>query len=136
MMEICITPARRRSTARRRKKTRVLRVRHLVSRKLKTIHPHTMHRLLIIAPVLATHPKPSLRDAHHLRLDDRTLRPAQLCPTHPRRRCHTFFLFLPHAEAAEEGIFIASKPGAGRQLLPFLAVSTAQDDEIGFQSIL
>jgi hypothetical protein len=45
-------------------------------------------------------------------------------------------LFLPHAEAAEEGIFIASKPGAGRQLLQFLAVSPAQDDVIGFQSIL
>jgi hypothetical protein len=44
-------------------------------------------------------------------------------------------LFLPHAEAAEEGIFIASKPGAGRQFLQFLAVSSAQDDVIGFQGI-
>src|SRR5260370_33117605 len=43
-------------------------------------------------------------------------------------------LFLPHAEAAEEGIFIAAKPGAGRQLLQFLAVAPAQDDVIGFQS--
>jgi len=31
---------------------------------------------------------------------------------------------------------IASKPGAGRQLLQFLAVSPAQDDVIGFQSVL
>src|SRR5256886_14565056 len=84
MMEVWITPARRRSTTRRRKKTPVLRVGHLVSRKLKTIHPYTMHRLLIIAPALATHPKPSLRDAHHFRLDDRTLRTAQLFPTRPR----------------------------------------------------
>src|SRR5260370_12877676 len=43
-------------------------------------------------------------------------------------------LFLPHAEAAEEGIFIAAKPDAGRQLLQFLDVSPAQDDIIGFQS--
>jgi hypothetical protein len=45
-------------------------------------------------------------------------------------------LTLPHAEAAEEGIFIAAKPGAGRQLLQFLDVSPAQDNVIGFQSNL
>src|SRR5258708_35910667 len=42
-------------------------------------------------------------------------------------------LFLPHAEAAEEGIFIAAQPGAGRQHLQFLAVTPAQYDAIGFQ---
>src|SRR6266851_3667252 len=43
-------------------------------------------------------------------------------------------LFLPHAEAAEEGIFIAAQPRAGRQLLQFLDVSPAQDDIIRFQT--
>src|SRR6202140_5856972 len=83
MLKVWITPARRRSTTRRRTKTPVLLVRRLVSRKLKSIHPHTMHRLLIIAPALATHPKPTLRDAHHHRLDNSTLRSTPL-----RRSCH------------------------------------------------
>src|SRR5260370_37584402 len=69
MMEVCITPARRRSTTRRCKKAAVLRVRYLVNRKLKSIHPHTMHRLLVIAPAFAAHPKPTLRDAHHHRFN-------------------------------------------------------------------
>src|SRR6266850_8394156 len=45
-----------------------------------------------------------------------------------------YSLFCPHAEAAAEGIFIAAKPCAGRQLFQFLAVSPAQNDVIGFQS--
>ncbi len=77
IIEVCLRPARRRGTIRRRKKARILRVRHLVSRQLKRIHPHSMHRLLIVPAALATHPKPTLRDAHHHRLDDPALRSTQ-----------------------------------------------------------
>src|SRR5229473_1430694 len=60
--------------------------------------------------------------------------PLNLAPLIPDGTAILSSLFLPHAEAAEEGIFIAAQPGAGRQLLQFLAVSPAQDDVIGFQS--
>src|SRR6266699_1424237 len=136
MMEVWITPARRRSTTRRRKKTPVLRVRHLVSRKLKTIHPCTMHRLLIIAPALATHPKPSLRDAHHFRLDDRTLRTAQLCPTRPRRRCHTFFLISPTCGSRRGRHFHCFQAGCRQAASSISCCFQRPGRRIGFQSSL
>src|SRR5467141_175481 len=91
MMEVCITPARRRNTTRLRKKTPVLRIRHLVSRKLKSVHPHAMHRLLIIPPRFAPHPKPTLRDAHHHRLDNSTLRSTPLRRSYHVLPIHPFF---------------------------------------------
>ena len=81
-------------------------------------------------PRLGDHGDRRLRRARNLEHHDAP----RLRLRHPRRRRHGSSLFLPHAETAEEGIFIASKPGAGRQLLQFLAVSPAQDDVIGSQS--
>ena len=70
MIEIWIVPARRRRVPRRGKKMGPFRVRDLVRAKFEGVHPDVMDWLFIIAPCLAAHPEPALRDAHHHRFDD------------------------------------------------------------------
>jgi hypothetical protein len=96
--KVRILPVHRLNSTSRRNKAPILRIRHRVGAQLKRIHPYAMHRLFIIAPRLASHPKPSLRHAHHPRLDDSTPRPLHNFSAHSRRHGHTFFPSPPTSE--------------------------------------